>query len=111
MAQESIEGTFRAIVKALRAIASDGLHYAPTGHFAIVEIPEDESKRKEMRRVVFQGDNETFDGLDAGWYFVVQSSPDSLTYDKCESRDYALARFSLARAAYIEWMNCDWMNV
>lgn len=105
MPQESAEATFKAIVEALWGVMSSGATDAPTGHFAVVEIPEHAGERAEMADAVFDGDNATFDDLETGWYFVIQHSPDELTYDKCKNRDYALARFSLARAAYEDWLD------
>lgn len=82
---------------------SSGAFEAPTGRFAVVEIPEHPGERAEMREAVFDGTSETFDGMETGWFFVIQRSTSDLTYDKCKNRDYAFARFSLARAAYEEW--------
>lgn len=105
MAQESVEGTFKAIVDALWGVMSSGAFEAPTGHFAVVEIPDHDGERAEMADAVFDGASETFESLETGWYFVIQRSPENLTYDKCKNRDYALARFALARAAYEDWLD------
>lgn len=104
MAQMTVEGTFKAIVEAKWGVMSSGAIEAPTGRFTIVEIPALDGERAEMREAVFEDeDAETFDSLEAGWYFAIQSLPDTLTHDKCKNRDYAFARFALARSAYEEW--------
>jgi hypothetical protein len=103
MSQESVEGTYRAIIDAGWGVMSSGAFEAPTGRFAVVEIPEHDGERTEMREAVFDGDSETFDNMEAGWFFICQRSITDLTYGKCKNRDYALARFALARAAYEEW--------
>jgi hypothetical protein len=41
-----------------------------------------------------------FDGLEAGWYFVVQTMQGYMDYGKCKNQHYAFARFSLCQAAY-----------
>lgn len=104
MAQESAGDALRAIAEAKWGVMSSGDTDAPTGHFTVVEIPEHDGERKMMRESVFDGVSESFDQLETGWYFVIQYSSDRLTYDKCKNRHYAFARFSLARAAYVDWL-------
>jgi hypothetical protein len=104
MAQESAEGVFRAIADAEWGLMSSGDFEAPTGRFRAVEIPANDDERLKIQEIVFGGSNEAFGSVEPGWYFVIQPSPDVLTYDKCKNRDYALARFALARAAYVEWL-------
>lgn len=104
MAQMSLEDTFKAIVDAKWGVVSSGIIDAPTGHFTVVEIPKYEGERAEMREAVFDNEDAgTFDGIEAGWYIAIQSPPNTLTYEKCKNRDYAFARFALARSAYEEW--------
>jgi hypothetical protein len=104
MPQIGFEGTFKAIVGAKWGVVSSGLIDAPTGHFTVVEIPKHEGERAEMREAVFENEDAgTFDDIEAGWYFAIEFPPDTLTYEKCKNRDYAFARFSLARSAYEEW--------
>lgn len=104
MAQESVEGVFRAITDPKWGLMSSGCFEAPTGRFAAVEIPENDDERLKIQKTVFGGSNEIFDRIEPGWYFVIQRSPDNIIYDKCKNRDYALARFALARAAYVDWL-------
>jgi hypothetical protein len=105
MSQESAGDAFRAIVEAQWGVMSSGATDAPTGRFSVVEIPEHDGERAEMCDAVFDGDNEVFENMDTGWYFVIQYSSNRLTYDKCKNRDYAFARFSLARSAYDVWLD------
>lgn len=108
MVQMSVEDTFKAIVDAKWGVMSSGLIDAPTGRFTVVEIPKLDGERAEMREAVFEdSDSGTFDSIEAGWYFAVQCPPDTLTYEKCKNRDYAFARFSLARAEYENWEDSE----
>lgn len=100
----SVEDTFKAIVDAKWGVVSSGIIDAPTGHFTVVEIPKHEGERTEMREAVFENEDAgTFDDIEAGWYIAIQSPPNTLTYEKCQNRDYAFARFALARSAYEDW--------
>lgn len=105
MAQMTVEGTFKAIVDAEWGIMSSGAIDAPTGRFTVVEIPKHDGERAEMREAVFEdaADAGIFDGIESGWYFAVESDSDTWTFERCKNRDYALARFALARAAYEDW--------
>lgn len=103
MSQESVEDAFKAIAEAGWGVMSSGAFEAPTGRFTVVEIPEHPGERAEMREAVFDGVSETFDNMETGWFFILRRSPSDLIYERCKNRDYALARFALARAAYEDW--------
>ena len=101
------EGAFRAVVTAGWGVKSSGDVEAPTGHFAVVEIPEHAGERAEMRAAVFDGDAEAaegFDCLDAGWYLVTEDSNGNVSYSR-DSQVWVNRRFDELDAAYALWLD------
>lgn len=103
MSQVKIEDVLRGLIETKWEVMSSGSIDAPTGRFMVIVIPESKDERVAMRKDVVDGECEPFDVMESGWYFVIEYSPDHLIFDKCKNQHYALARFALARAAYVDW--------
>lgn len=102
----TIEGVFRSIITAGWNVKSDGDVEANTGHFAIVEIPEHDGERDQMREAVFMDEldeAEVFDRIPTGWYLVVEDSQGNVTYSQTANRDEAFRLFQTSEAKYAEW--------
>jgi len=103
----TIEGVLRSIITAGWNVKSDGHVEANTGHFAIVEIPEHEGERDEMRDAVFLDEldeAEVYDTIQAGWYFVVEDSQGNITYSQTKDRAEAFNLFEKAQEVYSQWV-------
>jgi hypothetical protein len=104
------EGVFRSIITAGWNVKSDGDVEANTGHFAIVEIPEHEGERNQMRDAVFLDEldpAEVFDTIQAGWYFVVENSQGNVSFVQAKNEADAYRLFQTAEAEYAEWVGSD----
>ena len=98
-------GVFRSIANAQWGVQSGGDVEAPCGFFTVVQIPEHAGERAEMREAVFEDPDEVviFDGLAAGWYFVVQDSDGGVAHTRCEDEKDAFSCFRRSEETYSEW--------
>lgn len=105
MMKVKAEEVFKAIADAGWGVMSSGNLESPVGYFTVVEIPDHAGEREAMKAAVFseESSGEAFDRLESGWFFLVQHADGSVQYGKCKNKDYALARYSLSRAAYEDW--------
>ena len=102
----TVHGAFRSIVSAGWNVKSGGEADAPTGHFAIVEIPIHDGERAEMRDAVFSDspeEGEAFDTIPAGWFMVIEDFQGNVGLVKLDHEAEANKLFQHYEKAYAEW--------
>lgn len=103
----TVEGIFRSIVSADWGVKSDGDVESSVGYFAVVEVPAHDGERAEMRDAVF-GENldeeQVFDKLPSGWYFVTQHSDGNVYVTQCTNEADANQRYANLEEVYSQWV-------
>lgn len=101
---------FKAIITAGQARDTDGEVDSPTGHFALIEIPEYLHELAAMRDEVDPDSSLTNDWPESGWYFATENSDGVITVYKGKHHTVANA-FAAARTDYGEWLDRDESDV
>lgn len=104
------EQVFRALSMQDMADAWSGDSDAPTGYFALVEVPEDpESLDQYMRDAL--GEDWTSGYLtapSAGWYIIHINSQGFVGINRCEDDEDAREAFAALEAEYDEYARDEW---
>lgn len=100
------DNLFKAIITAGWNVKSDGAVDAPTGFFAVVEIPSHEGELEQMKDAVDpDGDLTWGDDLQPGWYFTYEDDLGFIHVYKAASKHFAEVAYADAEKQYSEWQD------
>ena len=109
------ETVMQNIITAGWAVKSDGHVESPTGHFALVEIPEHMGERDEMMDAVYETTDAVFGDdwedeyilPESGWYIVTEDSQGFVHLYRHSGENAAKAAYARFEREYSTWNGAD----